>query len=556
MERVLKVHPADNVIVALQNLKEGEVVVYDNEEFVLLEDIDAKHKFVTKHLQVGDEVIMYGVLVGKAQQEIKIGQRISTTNLKHDAEDFSVAKRKQLPKWQAPNVDKWINRTFNGYHRSDGKVGTANYWLVIPLVFCENKNILKLRDAFDKALGFGQTEAYENQVADLVASYKVGGLELVKAYQPKEFAAQKGASGTGNLEKLFANVDGIKFLTHEMGCGCTNEDAQRLAALFAAYACNPNVGGITILSLGCQKTRFEDFHEEVKIRNSRFDKPILFFEQQQYGTESAMLSAAIKETFIGLTELNKVKRTPAPLSALTIGLKCGGSDGFSGISANPVLGHLSDLLVALNGKTLLAEFPELCGVEQELINRCEEESAAFKFEHLMRSYVAIAEAQHAGFDMNPSAGNIKDGLITDAIKSAGAAKKGGTAPIKSVLNYTELPKAPGLHLVCTPGNDVLATTGQTASGATIILFTTGLGTPTGNPVCPIVKIATNSILAQKMPDIIDFDCGGIIRGESTIEQKAEELLDYCIKLANGDYLTKSQLLRQDDFIPWQQNVNL
>lgn len=556
MERVLKVHPADNVIVALQNLKEGEVVVYDNEEFVLLEDIDAKHKFVTKHLQVGDEVIMYGVLVGKAQQEIKIGQRISTTNLKHDAEDFSVAKRKQLPKWQAPNVDKWINRTFNGYHRSDGKVGTANYWLVIPLVFCENKNILKLRDAFDKALGFGQTEAYENQVADLVASYKVGGLELVKAYQPKEFAAQKGASGTGNQEKLFANVDGIKFLTHEMGCGCTNEDAQRLAALFAAYACNPNVGGITILSLGCQKTRFEDFQEEVKIRNSRFDKPILFFEQQQYGTESAMLSAAIKETFIGLTELNKVKRTPAPLSALTIGLKCGGSDGFSGISANPVLGHLSDLLVALNGKTLLAEFPELCGVEQELINRCEEESAAFKFENLMRSYAAIAEAQHAGFDMNPSAGNIKDGLITDAIKSAGAAKKGGTAPIKSVLNYTELPEAPGLHLVCTPGNDVLATTGQTASGATIILFTTGLGTPTGNPVCPIVKIATNSILAQKMPDIIDFDCGGIIRGESTIEQKAEELLDYCIKLANGDYLTKSQLLRQDDFIPWQQNVNL
>lgn len=282
----------------------------------------------------------------------------------------------------------------------------------------------------------------------------------------------------------------------------------------------------------------------------------MFFEQQQYGTEHAMLSAAIKETFIGLTELNKIKRAPAALSALTIGLKCGGSDGFSGISANPVLGHLSDLLVALKGKTLLAEFPELCGVEQELINRCEVEAAAFKFEKLMRSYAAIAEAQDAGFDMNPSAGNIKDGLITDAIKSAGAAKKGGTAPVKSVLNYTELPELPGLHLVCTPGNDVLATTGQTASGATIILFTTGLGTPTGNPVCPVVKIATNTMLAQKMPDIIDFDCGGIIRGEATIEQKAEELLEYCIQLASGEYLTKSQMLRQDDFIPWQQNVNL
>ncbi|SMC91112.1 UxaA family hydrolase [Pedobacter nyackensis] len=556
MQRVLKVHPADNVIVALQNLKEGEVVVYENEEFVLLEDIDAKHKFVTKQLQKGDELIMYGVLVGKAQQGIKVGQRISTANLKHDAEDFSVSKRRPLPKWQAPNVDKWINRTFNGYHRSDGKVGTANYWLVIPLVFCENKNILKLRDAFDKALGFGVSEAYQNQVEDLVARFKDGGVEKVKEYQTQDPAIEMGSLDTGNQEKVFKHVDGIKFLTHEMGCGCTNEDAQRLAALFAAYACNPNVGGITILSLGCQKTRFQDFLEEVKSRNPQFDKTILFFEQQQYGTESAMLSAAIKETFIGLTELNNVERTPAPLSALTIGLKCGGSDGFSGISANPVLGHLSDLLVALNGKTLLAEFPELCGVEQDLINRCEDQQAAFKFEKLMRSYAAIAESQHAGFDMNPSAGNIKDGLITDAIKSAGAAKKGGTAPVKSVLNYTELPEAPGLHLVCTPGNDVLATTGQTASGATIILFTTGLGTPTGNPVCPVVKISTNTILAQKMPDIIDFDCGGIIRGETTIEKKAEELLEYCIKLASGDYLTKSQLLRQDDFIPWQQNVNL
>lgn len=556
MQRVLKVHPADNVIVALQNLKEGEVVAYENEEFILLENIDAKHKFVTQQLHEGDEVIMYGVLVGKAQQDIKVGQRISTSNLKHDAEAFSVSKRKPLPEWQAPNVDKWLNRTFNGYHRRDGKVGTANYWLVIPLVFCENKNILKLKDAFDKALGFGLTETYQNQVADLVSLYKEGGVEKVKEYQSKEVTSQHDFTGAGNSGGIFEHVDGIKFLTHEMGCGCTNEDAQRLAALFAAYACNPNVGGLTILSLGCQKTRFQDFLEEVKMRNSGFDKTILFFEQQQYGTENAMLSAAIKETFIGLTELNKIKRAPAPLSALTVGLKCGGSDGFSGISANPVLGHLSDILVTLKGKTLLAEFPELCGVEQDLINRCEDELAAVKFEKLMRSYASIAESQHAGFDMNPSAGNIKDGLITDAIKSAGAAKKGGTAPVKGVLNYTELPELPGLYLLCTPGNDVLATTGQTASGATIILFTTGLGTPTGNPVCPVVKISTNSKLAQKMPDIIDFDCGGIIEGNVTIEQKAGELLEYCIQLASGDFLTRSQVLRQDDFIPWQQNINL
>lgn len=174
----------------------------------------------------------------------------------------------------------------------------------------------------------------------------------------------------------------------------------------------------------------------------------------------------------------------------------------------------------------------------------------------MRDYAAKAEAVGAGFDMNPSAGNIKDGLITDAIKSAGAAKKGGAAPIADVLNYTEVVKEHGLQLVCTPGNDVLATTGQAAAGATITLFTTGLGTPTGNPICPIVKVSTNTKLAQKMPDIIDFDCGAIIDGEKTIEQTAEELLEYCIELASGTIKTKAQLLGQDDFMPWKRGVSL
>jgi altronate hydrolase len=195
-------------------------------------------------------------------------------------------------------------------------------------------------------------------------------------------------------------------------------------------------------------------------------------------------------------------------------------------------------------------------VEQELINRTIEPAAAKKFIHLMTTYNDAALKVGSGFHMNPSPGNIKDGLITDAIKSAGAAKKGGNAPIVDVLDYTEPAVKAGLHLVCTPGNDVEATTGKAASGATLILFTTGLGTPTGNPVCPTIKVASNTALAKRMADIIDIDTGPIIDGEKTIEQMGEEILAYCIKAASGEIIPKAVLLNQDDFIPWKRGVSL
>jgi altronate hydrolase len=355
---------------------------------------------------------------------------------------------------------------------------------------------------------------------------------------------------------IFPNVDGIKFLTHEMGCGGTNQDSQTLAAVFAGFCLNPNVAGITVLSLGCQKTTIEDLQSEIQLRSSHFDKPILYYDQQTYGTEHALMSAAIRDTFKGIVAINAINRVPVPLAKLNVGLKCGGSDGFSGISANPALGYLSDVLTTLGGNTLLAEFPELCGVEQALIDRCEREEDAEKFIVLMEEYAAQAAAVGAGFDMNPSKGNIKDGLITDAIKSAGAAKKGGDAPVASVLHYTEQPARDGLHLLCTPGNDVLATTGMAASGANIILFTTGLGTPTGNAVTPTVKISTNTRLAERMPDIIDFNSGKVISGEETIAENGAALLEWVIGLASGNYRTKAELLGQDDFIPWRRGVNL
>jgi altronate hydrolase len=311
-----------------------------------------------------------------------------------------------------------------------------------------------------------------------------------------------------------------------------------------------------VLSLGCQHLQANMLADYVKERNPSFDKPLYIFEQQQMLTEEKLIGEAIRKTFEGLIEVNNIKRTPQPLSKLCVGVKCGGSDGFSGISANPAVGYASDLIVALGGQVLLAEFPELFGVEQELVDRCETYEAAEKFTRLMKGYDAQARAVGSGFYMNPSPGNIRDGLITDAIKSAGAARKGGTAPIADVLDYTEPVTRPGLHLVCTPGNDVEATTGKAASGATLILFTTGLGTPTGNAVCPTIKLSTNTRLATRMNDIIDIDCGPVITGEKSLKEMGEEILEYCIKAASGQVIPKAVQLGQDDFIPWKRGVSL
>jgi len=547
MNRILKVHPADNVLVALSNLSAGESVKYNGSDITLTDNIPAKHKFVVADLHAGDSIIMYGVLVGKAQSDIPKGGLISTSNVKHAAEGY--AYKGIQYKWQPPDVSRFKNRTFSGYHRSDGKVGTANYWLFVPLVFCENRNLDVIRESLLNELGYAVTAKYKHYTHELIEAYRNGAnLEEVNftSVSPQE------AKG----RRVFKNVDGIKFLNHQGGCGGIRQDSAILSKLLAAYADHPNVGGITVLSLGCQNLQVSNFLQDLKQRNPTFDKPLFIFEQQQSKSEEQLISDSIRKTFTGLVDINRQERKEASLDKLCIGVKCGGSDGFSGLSANPAVGYCSDLLVGLGGKVLLAEFPELCGVEQELVDRSVNEATARKFIQLMRSYEDLVHKAGSGFHMNPSPGNIKDGLITDAIKSAGAAKKGGTSPVVDVLDYTEPATKAGLSLVCTPGNDVEATTGKAASGATLILFTTGLGTPTGNPICPTIKVSSNSSLAKKMGDIIDVDTGPIISGEKTIEEMGEELLEFCIRAASGEVIPKAVLLNQDDFIPWKRGVSL
>jgi altronate hydrolase len=546
--QVLQLHPNDNVLVALVDLQEGALISFLDGALALATAVPAKHKFAIQSIPSGGTVIMYGVKVGKATQDIRAGEALTTRNVRHEAAPFHA--KTEAYEWTPPEVSRWRDRTFSGYHRKDGQVGTRNYWLVVPLVFCENRNIGVLKQAFEEELGFAQPPVYKQQVADLARLYTSGQSEQIRGYAPVPQTKRPQHS------RIFPNVDGIKFLLHEGGCGGTREDSNNLCALLAGYIHHPNVAGATVLSLGCQHAQVSVLREELKKRDPQFAKPLFVFDQQTSGEEFSMLSEAIRQTFLGLMEADQCRRSAAQLSQLSVGLKCGGSDGFSGISANPAIGHVSDLVVALGGKTILSEFPELCGVEQELVNRGVSSAVSDRFIQLMTDYATRAKAARSGFDMNPSPGNIRDGLLTDAMKSAGAAKKGGTSPVSAVLDYTEYVSTPGLNLQCTPGNDVECVTAQVGAGANVVLFTTGLGTPTGNPIAPVVKISTNTQLASRMSDIIDIDTGAIIYGEKTIDKMGEEILDRVVQIASGELRTAAEQLGQNDFIPWKRGVSL
>jgi altronate hydrolase len=535
-KKLIKVNPADNIIVALTDLVQNEPIDFEGTIVTPTTDVKAKHKIAESDFAIDDAIIMYGVLVGKAVKPIQKGEVITTENVKHQSEKV-FGKNGNLG-WTPPNVDRWKDKTFNGYHRADGQVGTKNVWLFIPLVFCENKNIEKLKDIFENELLPKKEVAYKNLLRSLIEEKSV---EEVAVKNPNE--------------NLLDNIE-VKFINHQGGCGGIRQDSELLAKLLAGYVNNPNVAGATVLSLGCQNLQVDIFQNALKAMSPNCDKEILIYEQQQIGTTDQMFQMVIKDSYEAIKRANKIERKPAPVSKISIGLECGGSDGFSGISANPALGVVSDIFAALGGKTILAEFPELCGVEQELMNRCVDEEKADKFLTLMKAFEKSVVDAGSGFDMNPSPGNIKDGLITDAMKSAGASKKGGTAPIVDVLDYGEYISKPGLNLLNTPGNDAECTTGLVGAGATVVLFTTGLGNPMGNPVAPVVKIASNTALTNRMSDIIDFNAGTVITGEKTITEVGAEIVDYIIELASGNVETKADHLKQDVFIPWKRGVSL
>jgi altronate hydrolase len=545
---VLKIHPEDNVLVALAEIGVGQQIGMEDLDLTAMEKIEVKHKIAIEDIQIGEHIRMYGTIVGVASKPIFKGMKITTENTRHQT--ANIIKKTGQATWQPPDVSEFINSTFQGYHRQDGKVGTRNYWLFIPLVFCENRNIKLLQDTLIEPLGYQIRQKERFEIGGLIDAVKQGR----KNFDQIDLVGQAGANASD--QRVFRNIDGIKFLTHEGGCGGTRQDSEMLCKLLASYITHPNVAGATVLSLGCQNAEARTVEAFVKELSPGLDKPVFYFEQQSSISEPQFIESIIKTTFGGLQQANEVERKPASLNHLTLGLECGGSDGFSGLSANPALGVTSDLIVALGGSTILSEFPELHGAEQDIINRCTDDKTATRFIELMQLYNGRAKADGSGFEANPSPGNIRDGLITDAIKSLGAAKKGGSSPIKDVLDYGEVVTRTGLNLLCTPGNDVESTTGLAGAGANLIVFTTGLGTPTGNVISPTIKMSTNSALAKRMADIIDINAGTIIDGSDTIESKGRELLRLLIKTASGDYISAAERLGQDDFIPWKRGISL
>ena len=303
LARTLRIHSNDNVAVALSPIAKGQSITPDCLSQAL---VPAKHKVVTRAIASGDPVIMYGTTVGRALMDLAPGMRLTTRNVGHDTAPFSLRDCKL--EWTPPDVSRWTERTFMGFHRTDGQVGTANHWLVLPLVFCENRNVDLLRRAFEDELGYSKASPYRQQVAALARNYRTG---RVEPQAETEVAPVQ----------LFAHVDGIHFLTHQGGCGGTREDARNLCGLFAGYLHHPNVFGGTVLSLGCENAQVDLLLEELEKRNAQFDKSLHIYRQQDYPSADALLRQAIRDTFAGLMQANEARRAPAPLSALTLGLE-------------------------------------------------------------------------------------------------------------------------------------------------------------------------------------------------------------------------------------------
>lgn len=550
-DKILRVDAHDNVVMALGTLDlSAEIRVGEGSPIVAKQTIPAKHKMALAELNPGDVVRMYGMVVGEVVERIPRGGLLTTQNVRHRAGAYTAAR--QPVSYPTPDASPWAGRTFMGYHRADGQVGTRNYWIVLPLVFCENRNVEQMKEALEEELGYGRANSrYRQRVRRLIEARKNGNERNARyAEDVKEEALHMRA------ERVFPNLDGVRFITHQLGCGGTRQDARELCGLLAGYIHNPNVAGATLLSLGCQNAQAALLMEELRARDAEMRKPVIVVDQQQSGLEASLMEQAIDRTFAALAQADLAERAPAPLSALRVALQCGGSDGFSGVSANPTIGHVSDLVAGLGGTTILSEFPELHGVEQELINRCATDELAERFAHLMQHYAERASAAQSSFAFNPSPGNIREGLITDAMKSAGAARKGGVSTIRGVIDYPEYAMTPGLNLQCTPGNDVESVTAQVGAGANLVLFTTGLGTPTGNPIAPVVKVSTNSTTGTRMSDIVDFDAGVIVSGGATVKECGEQLFEMAIDVASGKRLTKAELRGQIDFIPWKRGVSL
>ncbi|HSC53316.1 MAG TPA: altronate dehydratase family protein [Phnomibacter sp.] len=474
MKSIIKIHSRDNVVIALQNFQQGEEVVVDGKVIKLLNDIERGHKIALVDIEEGSDILKYGYPIGHATQAIKTGEHVHVQNVRTNLKDvFDYSYNPQLNDVVHPKR----NLTFNGYRRKNGDVGIRNEIWIVPTVGCVNG------------------------IAEQII---------------REFKAEENPT----------ELDGIEVFKHSYGCSQLGDDHQNTRTILGDIALHPNAGGVLILGLGCENNKIDEFQESL----GEFDKSrIKFLSSQSTANEVEDAKALLKEIY---DVIKNDKREPIPISELKVGLKCGGSDGLSGITANPLLGYFSDFLISQGGSTILTEVPEMFGAETILMDRCVNEQVFDKTVHLINDFKQYFIDLKQPIYENPSPGNKAGGISTLEDKSLGCTQKGGIANVVDVLKYGERLKTKGLNLLSAPGNDLVATTALGASGCHIVLFTTGRGTPFGSFI-PTLKIATNSELGTKKSHWIDYNAGPLAEDKS-FDVALEEFIEKIVNVANGE----------------------
>jgi altronate hydrolase len=356
----------------------------------------------------------------------------------------------------------------------------------------------------------------------------------------------------------YPNVDGVVAIPHNKGCGCQDGSTiEVMLRTLSNYADHPNVGGVILIDLGCEKTNLSKVEKYLLNREKAFDKPVFKIGIQDVGGTQAAIQRGLQDVERLLPIVNEINREEFPVSELVLGVKCGGSDGFSGISANPSLGRAADLLVRSGGTVLITEVPEFCGAEHLLANRARDVETGRAVYQMVDWYKDYASKFGAVLNQNPSPGNIAGGLLNITCKSLGAIAKAGTSRVEGVVEYAETPKQRGLNLMQGPGYDQESTPGLVAAGATVVVFTTGRGTTIGNAIAPVIKLASNSPVFERMPHDLDLSAGGVIDGTETIDQVGERVFEHICKVATGEVQAKAEIHKHREFQFWaEQTVSL
>ncbi len=494
----VRIHAADSVAVAVRPLAAGTEVSIGDTALVLQDDVPAGHKFALHDIRAGDDVVKYGFTIGHAIQFIPKGAWVHSHNLKTNLDGTLSYRYEPVPREE--RASGTAVPTFMGYRRANGRVGTRNEIWVLNTVGCVNT------------------------ASDMIARM-----------------ARERLSST--------HVDGVYSFSHPYGCSQLGDDLVNTRRVLAGLMRHPNAGGVIVLGLGCENNQMKDLLAEAgDVDSSR----IRFFNAQDVEDE---IETGLD--FVGeLAEVMAADRREAcPVSDLVIGLKCGGSDGYSGITANPLVGRIADRITDYGGTAILTEVPEMFGAEQMLMNRAADETVFEAIVGMVNRFKEYFLAHGQPVYENPSPGNKEGGLTTLEDKSLGATQKGGRAIVTQVLEYGEPVRNKGLALLNAPGNDAVSSTALTVSGAGVLLFTTGRGTPLGFPA-PTVKISTNTRIAEKKSHWIDFNAGALLDGTKTMDELADDLFQYILDVASGRTLTKNEVHGVREIAIWKQGVTV